>query len=80
MGSIWSPPTYMMNTTSHTLPFDQETNFHYFIGNVTQLIEKQFNIAIEKVSPINEPENFLASWEHTVMVSHMKCFKESDDA
>lgn len=69
MASIWSPPSYMMNTTSHTLPVEQETNFHHFIGNITQLIKNQFNITIETVSPINEPENFLAAWEHTLMVS-----------
>lgn len=73
MGSIWSAPAYMKDTTTNTLPVDQETNFHFFIRNVTALIKTRFNITIEDVSPVNEPENFFASWEHTRMVSTNKC-------
>lgn len=51
------------------LPVNQETNFHYFIRNTTDLIKTQFNLTIEKVSPVNEPENIFAQWEHTEMVS-----------
>lgn len=69
MASIWSPPTYMKDLQADTLNVTQENEYHYFIRNVTALIKSQFNIEIERVSPINEPENIFATWEHTDMVS-----------
>lgn len=68
MASIWSPPRYMMNSDS-TLPENEEQNFYYFIRNITALMKSQFNTEVERVSPINEPENIFAEWEHTKMVS-----------
>lgn len=69
MASIWSPPTYMKDLASDTLLVSEENNYHYFIRNITSLIKNQFNITIERVSPINEPENIFGTWEHTNMVS-----------
>ncbi len=69
MASIWSAPQHMKDTTWNTLPVEQEINFLYFIRNVTALIKTKFDITIERVSPVNEPENIFAEWEHTRMVS-----------
>lgn len=69
MASVWAPPRYMMDVSNDTLPEHEEQNFHYFIRNVTALMKTQFNIKYERVSPINEPENIFATWEHTRMVS-----------
>lgn len=44
-----------------------ETAFLHFIRNVTALIKRDFDIEIEKVSPVNEPENIFAPWDHTNM-------------
>jgi hypothetical protein len=59
--------------TNNTLRRDQETAYHYFIRNVTQLIKNQFGISIERVSPVNEPENIFAPWEHTDMSPDQLC-------
>lgn len=64
--SIWSPPHYMKDDSFQLLP-ENETAFLYFIRNVTALIKRDFNIEIEKVSPVNEPENVFAPWDHTNM-------------
>lgn len=65
MASIWSPPHHMKNMESHTLLVEKEKDYHYFIRNITELMKSRFNITIERVSPINEPENIFAPWEHT---------------
>jgi len=72
MASIWSPPS-RMKTILNTLPTSQERNFYYFITNVTKLIKKQFGIEIERVSPVNEPENIFAPWEHLNMLPQQLC-------
>lgn len=77
MASIWSPPSYM-KTILNTLPVSQENNFHYFITNVTELIKEQFNITVERISPVNEPENLFASWEHLFMLPEQLCRMVSD--
>lgn len=73
MASIWSPPR-RMKTILNTLPTSQERNFHYFINNVTKLIYEQFNnLTIERISPVNEPENIFAAWEHLTMLPQQLC-------
>lgn len=63
-----------MKTILNTLPTSQERNFHHFITNVTKLIYEQFNhLTIERISPVNEPENLFASWEHVVMLPQQLC-------
>lgn len=64
--SIWSPPHYMKDNLFQLLP-EYETAFYYFIRNVTNIIKQDFGIEIEKVSPVNEPENVFAPWDHTNM-------------
>lgn len=68
MASVWSPPRFMINAENDTLFDHEEQNFHYFIRNITTLIKTKFNITVERVSPVNEPENIFAAWEHTRMV------------
>lgn len=75
MASVWSPPRYMINVTDNTLPEYEERNFHNFIGNITSLMKTTFNITVERVSPINEPENVFAAWEHIRMVSKKISFR-----
>ncbi|KAJ6645698.1 hypothetical protein Bhyg_00906 [Pseudolycoriella hygida] len=77
MASIWSPPHYM-KTQIATLPKSQEQNFHYFISNVTKLIKDQFGIEIERISPVNEPENIFAGWEHLNMLPDQLCRMVND--
>lgn len=72
MASIWSPPS-RMKTIFNTLPVSQERNFYFFIKNVTKLINEQFGIEIERVSPVNEPENIFAPWENLNMLPHQLC-------
>lgn len=64
--SIWSPPHYMKNNLSQLIP-THETAFLHFIRNITAIIKRDFEIDIEKVSPVNEPENAFAQWDHTNM-------------
>lgn len=70
MASVWSPPSYMKDPLFELfLLSGQERNYYYFIKNITAIIKDQFNINIERVSPINEPENVAATWEHTIVVN-----------
>lgn len=64
--SIWSPPHYMKNEFYELLP-EHETAYLHFIRNITAIMKRDFNIEIEKVSPVNEPENVFAPWDHTNM-------------
>ncbi|KAJ6627321.1 hypothetical protein Bhyg_16539, partial [Pseudolycoriella hygida] len=50
-----------------------ETAYLYFIRNITEIMKKDFNIEIEKVSPVNEPENVFAPWDHTFMSPLQLC-------
>lgn len=67
-----------MKTIFNTLPASEEQNFHYFIKNVTKLIKDQFNIEIERISPVNEPENIFAGWEHLNMLPQQICRMVND--
>lgn len=67
-----------MKTIFNTLPTSQERNFHYFITNVTKLIDEQFDIEIERISPVNEPENIFAPWEHLNMLPQQLCRMVND--
>lgn len=62
--SVWSPPHYMKNDFYQLLP-EYETTYLYFLKNITQILQRDYNIAIEKISPVNEPENLFAPWDHT---------------
>ncbi|XP_037033740.1 uncharacterized protein LOC119072591 [Bradysia coprophila] len=70
--SIWSPPHYMKDEFFHLLP-EYETAFLHYIRNVTAMVKGDFNIDIEKVSPVNEPENVFAPWDHTNMSPMQLC-------
>lgn len=62
----------MKNEFYQLLP-EYETAFLHFIRNVTALIKRDFDIEIEKVSPVNEPENVFAPWDHTNMAPLQIC-------
>lgn len=70
--SIWSPPHYMKNKSYQLLP-EFETDYLHFIRNITALMKRNFNIEIERVSPVNEPENIFAPWDHTNMSPLQLC-------
>ncbi|CAL8075017.1 unnamed protein product [Orchesella dallaii] len=70
--SVWSPPHYMKNDFYQLLP-EYETAYLYFIKNITAIIKRDFNIEIERVSPVNEPENVFAPWDHTNMDPDQLC-------
>jgi hypothetical protein len=63
----------MKNILFDTLLEEYEEAYFYFIKNITILIETKYNISIERVSPINEPENVFAPWEHTNMGPSQLC-------
>jgi len=73
ISSIWSPPFYMKNNESHTLRREFETPYLHFITNITSLMKSTFNLTIERVSPVNEPENMFATWDHTNMIPEQLC-------
>lgn len=56
----------MKNDLYQLLPENEEA-FSHFIRNITAIMKRDFNIDIEKVSPVNEPENIFAPWDHTNM-------------
>lgn len=70
--SIWSPPHYMKNDF-YQLSAKYETAYLHFIRNITAIMKRDFNIEIEKVSPVNEPENIFAPWDHTNMDPFQVC-------
>lgn len=70
--SIWSPPHYMKDEYFNLLP-KYETAYLHFIRNITAIVAQDFNINIEKVSPVNEPENVFAPWDHTNMSPLQLC-------
>lgn len=70
--SVWSPPHYMKNRAYQLLPKYEIPYLHY-LKNVTSLIHSQFNISIENISPVNEPENVFAVWDHTNMLPAQLC-------
>lgn len=70
--SIWSPPHYMKDESYQLLP-EYETAYLHFIRNITAIMKQDFNIQMEKVSPINEPENVVAPWDHTNMSPLQLC-------
>lgn len=70
--SVWSPPHYMKNKFYQLMP-EYETEYFYFIKNMTELMKQDYNITIEKVSPVNEPENVFAPWDHTNMSPDQLC-------
>lgn len=73
MASVWSPPHYMKNEALHTLLISEEANYLHFLKNVTKLMKDEFDISIERISPVNEPENVFAVWEHTSMTPQQLC-------
>jgi O-glycosyl hydrolase len=73
IASVWSPPHYMKNPLLHTLLIEEEPNYHFYLKNITTLMKQQFNLDVEAVSPVNEPENIFAPWEHTNMSPQQLC-------
>lgn len=64
MASVWSPPFHLMDLETLRLLPEKELDFYYYLKNITKLIEEKYGIAIQRVSPVNEPENLWASWNH----------------
>lgn len=62
----------MKNDLYQLLP-EHETAYLHFIRNITAIVKRDFNIEIEKVSPVNEPENIFAPWDHTNMSPDQIC-------
>lgn len=58
-----------------------ETQYLDYLRNITSLVQRDFNITIEKISPVNEPENIFAPWDHTNMSPDQLCriIKAYDD-
>lgn len=62
-----------MKNKAHQLRPKYETSYLHYLKNVTSLIHQQFNISIERISPVNEPENVFATWDHTNMLPGQLC-------
>jgi len=73
MASIWSPPYYMKDPVLVRLKREYETQYHYYIRNITALIKQKYDLTIEHISPANEPENVFAPWDHCNMDAAQLC-------
>ncbi|CAL8078876.1 unnamed protein product [Orchesella dallaii] len=71
--SIWIAPYHLMIMEDYELPVANETQYLYYIKNVTNIIQEQYGLTIERISPINEPENVFATWDHTNMSPEQLC-------
>jgi len=58
---------------TYELPTENEIQYLYYIRNITKIIKDKYGITIEKISPINEPENVFATWDHTNMSPTQLC-------
>ena len=75
MASVWSPPYYMKDMERVSLKPEYEQLYYYYIKNITQLIHDKYGLVVERVSPVNEPENIFAVWDHCKKYVHIYSHK-----
>jgi len=64
IASVWSPPSHLMDKETLRLLPEMEINYYFYLKNITTLIKDTYGISIDRISPVNEPENLWAPWTH----------------
>jgi len=73
MASVWTPPFYMKDPLLNRLIRSNEPLYYHYLKTVTALIQQKYGLAVERISPVNEPENIFAQWDHCNMNPAQLC-------